>query len=534
VVQLTLTTMNDASTETISDHDLLDQWSAGDRGAGETLFARHYDAIYRFFVNKSNDPDELVQASFINCIRAKDGFRRQSSFRTFLFAIARNTLLHHLRSLRRTQLFDPEHSSIAAVMTTPTTRIARKEDQTRLRAALRALPVEQQTLLELHYWEDLDASALGEVFAQPPGTMRVRLHRAREALRAVLAVAVVAVAATACVAAPEPETGTESTELVSCKPWGCGDNSPVLDNHGFHELHRSGKARPNPDGLYINVFRQGAAKYQIDLAGTQLVGKNAAGVVTLQGPALTGAIIEVRSVNDPSFWYDLEIKEVTAGGAAYWQGPATALETYRIEYGGHGMGRETPLCDNPVTSTVGQQGLMLNMYDVVMFSGDRYDARSKTIVASGPGASGWINFGCAGGSIAKLLLNRHNPVAHVAGFVTTIERRQAMLKMFAADYCGTGESFTHAGEPLAWRDAAGWLPDFPLVTTTHEAWWTASGVACIEVPRLDTTTEPYVGDLEADVARACGGEMPPLCSSLPEWPAQFGGALFISANPAGS
>lgn len=525
---MTVATMNDAA----SDHDLLDRWSAGDRAAGETLFARHYDAIYRFFANKSREPDELVQAAFINCIRAKEHFRRQSSFRTFLFAIARNTLLHHLRSLRRTQLFDPEHSSIAAVMTTPTTRIARKEDQDRLRAALRALPVEQQTLLELHYWEDLDAAALGEVFEQPPGTMRVRLHRAREALRAVLAAAVVAVAATACVAPPAVEG--EPAELVSCKPWGCGDNSPVLDNRGFHELHKSGKARPNPDGLYINVFRQGAATYQIDLVGTDLVGKNAAGVVTLQGPALTGAIIEVRSVYDPSFWYDLEIKEVTAGGAAYWQGPATSLETYRIEYGGHGMGRETPLCDNPVTSTVGQQGLMTNIYDVVLFSGDRYDAKRKTIVASGVGAAGWINFGCAGGSIAKLLLNRHNPVAHVPGYVTTPERRQAMLKMFAADYCGTGESFTHAGEPLAWRDASGWVAGFPMTTSTHEAWWTANGVTCLEVPRLDTTLEPYPGDLEADVVRACGGALPPPCSSMPEWPAQFGSARFISANPTGS
>jgi hypothetical protein len=339
---------------------------------------------------------------------------------------------------------------------------------------------------------------------------------------------------TACAAEPEPDVSEEAAALVSCKPWGCGDNSPVLDNHGFHELHRAGKARPNPDGLYIDVFRKGAAKYQIDLVGTNLVGRNAGGAVVLQNGALTNAIIEVRSIHDASFWYDLEIKQVSAAGAAYWQGPAMPLETYRIEYGGHGMGRETPLCDNPVTSTVGQQGVMANAYDVVLFSGDRYDARSKQVVATGPATLGWINVGCAGGSLAKLLLNRHAPVAHVPGFETTRERRQAMLKMFAADYCGNGTSFTHAGEPLAWRDAAGWVPAFPLATVNQESWWTADGARCIEVPRLDVSGEPYVGDFAKDLRHACGGSAPPLCSSLLEWPAQFGAADFITANPVGS
>ena len=342
----------------------------------------------------------------------------------------------------------------------------------------------------------------------------------------------IATGAAACV--PAPEVDADRAELLNCKPWGCGDNSPVLDNHGFHELHRRGRAMPNPDGLFINVFRKGGSKYQIDLVGTNLVGRDAGGAVTLQNAALVGAIIEVRSVRDPSFWYDLEIKQVTVGGAAYWQGPATPLESYRIEYGGHGMGRETPLCDNPLTSTVGQQGFMASIYDVVLFSGDRYDAKQKQVVATGADASGWINFGCAGGSLAKLLLNRHAPVAHVPGFETTPERRQAMLKMFAADYCGDGTPFTHAGEPLAWRDAAAWVPAFPLATATHEAWWTERGATCLEIPRLDATTEPYLGDLEADIVRACGGALPPACSSLPEWPAQFGDALFISANPAGS
>ena len=48
------------------------------------------------------------------------------------------------------------------------------------------LPVDQQVLLELHYWHDLDATALADVFEASPGTIRVRLLRARRTLRGLL------------------------------------------------------------------------------------------------------------------------------------------------------------------------------------------------------------------------------------------------------------------------------------------------------------------------------------------------------------
>ena len=49
--------------------------------------------------------------------------------------------------------------------------------------ALRELPLEQQLLLELHYWEELEGEQLAEVFEIEPATTRSRLFRARHALR---------------------------------------------------------------------------------------------------------------------------------------------------------------------------------------------------------------------------------------------------------------------------------------------------------------------------------------------------------------
>lgn len=343
----------------------------------------------------------------------------------------------------------------------------------------------------------------------------------------------------------EPEVGTSSAAAGGggtdgCKPWGCGDNSPTLGlQTNFYELSKWGKARPNPDGLFIAGFSKAGVSYQIDVVGTNLVGRDPAGAIAIDHAALTGAVLEVRSIHDEAVWYDLEVKQVSATGAWYWQGPQTPVETLRIEYGGHGQARENPLCDTPSTTTIGQQGLpLMNIVDVVVFGSERYDATTKQVVATGPATSGWINFGCAGGVLAKLLLNRHVPVAHTVGFETTRPARQAMLKMFSADYCGTGWSFTHTGEPLAWRDAAGWVPSFPLAIANHESWWDSDGALCLDTPRLETTTTPYdgglAGDLAADLAQACGGTAPPPCSTLSAWPNAFGAALFISANPVGS
>jgi RNA polymerase sigma factor (sigma-70 family) len=167
------------------DLTLLDQWRTGDVAAGQALFQRHFDSIYGFFETKCEaEADELTQATFLACLRAKDQFRKDSSFRTYLFTIARNELYRMLRTRqRRDDKLDFELSSIAELISTPATKIARNQDHLRLLEALRALPVEQQTLLELHYWEEMDIAALAEVFDAPQATIRTRLHRARKALR---------------------------------------------------------------------------------------------------------------------------------------------------------------------------------------------------------------------------------------------------------------------------------------------------------------------------------------------------------------
>ncbi|MBK7535352.1 MAG: RNA polymerase sigma factor [Myxococcales bacterium] len=168
---------------------LLDQWCAGDRRAGSALFGRYFAQVHRFFSHKVEvDVDDLVQETFLACVRERDRFQRQSSFRTYLFAVARYTLYGHWRKAKRSaQVLDFDEVSVASLSTSAASRLARQDEQARLLVALRELSVEQQLLLELYYWEELERDQLAEVFDVEPATTRSRLFRARQALRDKLA-----------------------------------------------------------------------------------------------------------------------------------------------------------------------------------------------------------------------------------------------------------------------------------------------------------------------------------------------------------
>jgi RNA polymerase sigma factor (sigma-70 family) len=171
-----------------TDFELLDAWKAGDSEAGNALFERHFAAVCRFFRNKVDEGvDDLIQRTFLACVESRDRFRAESSFRTYLFTVARNELFAHLRRREREQArFDPLEQSVHDLGPTPTGIVAQHRSQRLLLEALRRIPVDLQVALELFYWEDLPASELARVLELPEGTVRTRIRRARQLLEAEL------------------------------------------------------------------------------------------------------------------------------------------------------------------------------------------------------------------------------------------------------------------------------------------------------------------------------------------------------------
>src|SRR5690606_24660145 len=134
----------------VTDAELLRAWSAGDRSAGETLFDRHFESVARFFRNKADGShDDLIQQTFLGCVEAMPRFREDASFRTFLFAVARNQLSKHYRSRRvERDRLDFGSVSVHDLASSPSAIVARGEQQRWVLDALRRIPIDSQIALE--------------------------------------------------------------------------------------------------------------------------------------------------------------------------------------------------------------------------------------------------------------------------------------------------------------------------------------------------------------------------------------------------
>src|SRR3954469_13978210 len=92
-----------ASGEEQKDLELITRWKSGDERAATELVERHATALARFAVSSGerNEVDELVQDTFVRAFNSIDGFRGDSSFRTWLFTIERRLLLDRRRAEKR-------------------------------------------------------------------------------------------------------------------------------------------------------------------------------------------------------------------------------------------------------------------------------------------------------------------------------------------------------------------------------------------------------------------------------------------------
>jgi RNA polymerase sigma-70 factor (ECF subfamily) len=165
------------------DDTLLLRWRGGDESAGSQLLRRHFRGLYRFFRPRVGDAAaDLIQRTMLGCVEARDRLPTDGGFRPFLFGIARNNVLMHLRKdARHARALHAQPSAVPDV--SPSGVVAHREEHRRLLRALRQLSLDDQLLVELFYWEELPLRDVAAVVEVPPATVKTRLHRARERLR---------------------------------------------------------------------------------------------------------------------------------------------------------------------------------------------------------------------------------------------------------------------------------------------------------------------------------------------------------------
>ncbi|MCU0698515.1 MAG: sigma-70 family RNA polymerase sigma factor [Myxococcaceae bacterium] len=184
--------------ESPSDRVLISKLRRGDASAFEQLVRTHQDRVYDFCVRMLNDREEafdLTQEIFLSIHQNVDKFRADAKLTTWIFRISRNHCLNRLKYLKRRgrgrsdEFGESNEKVISDSMggsTTPDEVVTRKREKQLVHQAIEELDEEQRSLVVLRDVEGLSYEEIMEITELPEGTVKSRLHRAREKLAGIL------------------------------------------------------------------------------------------------------------------------------------------------------------------------------------------------------------------------------------------------------------------------------------------------------------------------------------------------------------
>ena len=187
-----------AAPDALDDRPLVMRAKAGDLSAYDELIQRHQQRIYGLCYNLTSnheDANDLAQDAFIKGWKALGSFKGDSSFYTWIYRVAYNSCLNHLKTRRnRTphlSLNDldsqVEHDpDLVALISnrTPRRDVDLSELQKRLNESLLKLSEEHRTVVVLHDVQGLQHDEIAKIVGCNPGTVRSRLFYARQQLQA--------------------------------------------------------------------------------------------------------------------------------------------------------------------------------------------------------------------------------------------------------------------------------------------------------------------------------------------------------------
>jgi RNA polymerase sigma-70 factor (ECF subfamily) len=180
---------------------LIEQAQSGDREAFEELIRRHDRDILRLafhMLGNREEAREVFQETFLKAYRSLNRFRFESSFYTWIYRIATNVSLDHLRkrqNLREEISYEADteaHPDRPALKDTlaattyysnPERRLYGKEVGLRIQEAMKTLSEKERLVFELRHYQGLRLKMIGEIMGSTEETAKNYLFRATQKLR---------------------------------------------------------------------------------------------------------------------------------------------------------------------------------------------------------------------------------------------------------------------------------------------------------------------------------------------------------------
>ena len=181
------------ASDSISDADYVRRLQRGETDAFEMLVRRHEKTIFNLVYRMLGDYDEAAEVSqevFLSAYRAIGRFRGDANFSTWLYRIALNHTSTRRKSLGRRQQRNvaiDDTEPVRDLQPGPAETMEKKEIRERVQRALNNLEPDDATVIVLRDLQDIPYEEVARLLEVPVGTVKSRLHRARQALKSQLA-----------------------------------------------------------------------------------------------------------------------------------------------------------------------------------------------------------------------------------------------------------------------------------------------------------------------------------------------------------
>ncbi len=153
------------------------------------LFERHHRALFRYFISMTRQQEaaeDLVQEVFIRILRYRSSYDTSRPFHTWMYQIARNVNLDHVRKQRGEVVgieeFVDRRSEPASSARGPEEAVIHGQDVRLLQRALDRLPADKREILVLSRFQGMKHEELAQVLGCEVGAVKVRIYRAMRAL----------------------------------------------------------------------------------------------------------------------------------------------------------------------------------------------------------------------------------------------------------------------------------------------------------------------------------------------------------------
>jgi RNA polymerase sigma-70 factor (ECF subfamily) len=175
-----------------ADAHLVREAQAGSRAAFDMLVLKYQRRVERLLSRSVRDPADvadLCQETFLAAYRALPAFRGESAFYTWIYRIAINAAKRHRARLRPLESLDDDEGTFGTDAApsdhvTPEALLAGRQLARELDEAVANLAEDQRRALLLREVDGLSYDEIGDLMGCPPGTVRSRIFRAREAVAA--------------------------------------------------------------------------------------------------------------------------------------------------------------------------------------------------------------------------------------------------------------------------------------------------------------------------------------------------------------